>query len=183
MTFFKLYSILCQVDGTEEPALLRHARRLHLAGVALLVRAGCDVSVVDEERRNALWHATLPPRTRARGVLEVVIRRVRGVAGEEERRREQLVNLLLEVGVPLEEATLENMGRTMGEEMAGRMMAVRRVPRSLVLQCRQRMWDVMREGDRGEDGGWVNVRTRIGRMKERNILPASLATFLLYDDL
>jgi len=95
----------------DEIALLGQTKRLNIEAVKVLIRAGCDISMKDQKGRNALWYASHPPKTR--GPFNILIQRVRGRGGEEEQRREKLVDILLNVGVPVDPAILENISTTL----------------------------------------------------------------------
>merc|ERR1719219_308262 len=91
----------------DEIALLGQTKRLNIEAVKVLIRAGCDITMKDPKGRNALWYASRPPVTR--GPFNILIQRVRGRGGEENARREKLVDILVNVGVPVDPAILEKL--------------------------------------------------------------------------
>jgi len=162
----------------DEIALLGQTKRLNIEAVKVLICAGCDITMKDPKGRNALWYASRPPVTR--GPFNILIQRVRGRGGEENQRREKLVDILVNVGVPVNPAILENISTTL-PHMLSKVTQVMKSPESLLFQCRKNIWENLKKKDKNEN--WTNSRVAIKQMKIAKLLPSSLVDFLLYEEL
>jgi len=159
-------------DLVDEQPLLMFCRRLNLEAVKLLLRAGDSLHTEDEEGRNALWHASLPNRTRRNLIdFNVLVRRVRGDL--EEGVRTQLVRLLLDAGTKVTPPVLDNLATSL-PKMRSEAEAVMRTPPSLRQVCRTCLWATMRKGTT------PNIGLGIHQLRHSH-LPASLVDYLLYE--
>lgn len=159
-------------DLVDEQPLLMFCRRLNLAAVKLLLRAGDSLDTEDDEGRNALWYASLPNRPRRNLVaFNVLVRRVRGDG--EEGVRTELVRLLLDAGLKVTPAVLDNLTTSL-PKMRSEAEMVMRTPPSLQQVCRTCVWATCRKA------GTPNLGCGIQELRHSH-LPAALVDYLLYE--
>merc|ERR1712226_612976 len=159
-------------DLVDEQPLLMFCRRLNLAAVKLLLRAGASLNTVDDEGRNALWHASLPNRPRRNHLVDfnLLVRRVR--RDLEEGVRTELVRLLLDPGLKVTPAVLDNLSTSL-PKMRSEAEAAMQTPPSLQQVCRTCVWAAMRKA------GTRNLGQGVQELKHSH-LPAALVDYLLY---
>jgi len=156
-------------DVIDEDLLLVQSRRLNREAIKIMIRAGYNIDITDEDGHNCLWYVTLPPRRR--GALAIIVQRVRG--SDEEKIREELVEMLTDCGVSIHTRTMENIAVTVPkmQTLAKQMMTN---PLTLKQICRRNIWKTMNSSK------YPNVTLGISSLRHTS-LPAVLTDYLLYE--
>merc|ERR1719493_161993 len=126
-------------DVIDEDLLLVQSRRLNREAIKIMIRAGYNIDITDEDGHNCLWYVTLPPRRR--GALAIIVQRVRG--SDEESIREELFLTLTDCAVPVDRNTLENIAVTV-PKLVPVAKEIMQNPQSLKQACRKEIWKSMK---------------------------------------
>jgi len=161
--------IRASMDVIDEDLLLVQSRRLNKEAIKLMIKAGYNIDITDQNGRNCLWYVTLPPRRR--GALAIIVQRVRG--SDEEKIREELVEMLTDCGVSMDNITLENIAVTV-PKMQTVAKEIMKNPLTLKQVCRRTIWNAMKNSKS------QNVTLGISSLRHSS-LPAVLTDYLLFE--
>jgi len=157
------------LDVIDENPLFVHCRRLNKEAVKLMLKAGYNVDVVDENGKNCLWYVTLPPRRR--GALAIIVQRVRG--SDEEKIRTDLFEMLTDWGIGIDRSVLENINATV-PKMQAVAKDLMKNPLTLKQACRRTIWENMKNSKS------QNLTLGISSLRY-NYLPSVLIDYLLFE--
>merc|ERR1712106_227745 len=161
--------IRASMDVIDEDLPLVQSRRLNKEAIKLMIKAGYNIDITDQNGRNCLWYVTLPPRRR--GALAIIVQRVRG--SDEEKIREELVEMLTDCGVSMDNITLENIAVTV-PKMQTVAKEIMKNPLTLKQVCRRTIWNAMKNSKS------QNVTLGISSLRHSS-LPAVLTDYLLFE--
>lgn len=161
--------IRASADVIDEDLLLVQSRRLNKEAIKIMIKAGYNIDITDEDGRNCLWYVTLPPRRR--GALAIIVQRVRG--SDEEKIREELIEMLTDCGVAVDSNTLENIAVTVPKMLTVAKKLMRN-PLTLKQICRRNIWKSMKNSK------YPNVTLGISSLRHTS-LPSVLTDYLLFD--